>query len=52
LGIRTVDSDPDFPNSYVVNVVEIERCGSVAVVNYQAEQCKMWARMGLDKRFR
>ncbi len=36
-GIRTVDSDSDFPNSYLVNVAEIERSGSVAVANYKTE---------------
>ena len=49
-GIRTIDSDHDFPTSYVVNVVSIGS-GSAAVVDYKAKQCKMWKRMGLDERF-
>jgi hypothetical protein len=49
--IRSIDSDHDFPSSYVVNVVEIGSGGSAAVVDYKADQCKMWKSMGLDERF-
>ena len=49
--LQTVDSISDFPKKSVTNVVAAESGGCVAVANYKAAQCDLWAAMGLDERF-
>jgi hypothetical protein len=49
--LQTVDSNSDFPKKTVTNVVAAESGGCVAVANYKAGQCDLWAAMGLDERF-